>query len=133
MKRVWDAVLHLVRSLVGYVLFYYIIKFFEHVEGISPWIYFLGVFIALEVLNLLVTLILRKVFGFDPLFGFKMPLLVYAFYRMVLEFAFLIFLFAVFGFSPLWVILVGLIYVFGVIRHSIRLNRMMLVGQPGER
>jgi len=78
--------------------------------------------------------LMKGVFEFDPLFMFKMPILVYAFYRMTLELIFLIFLFAMirpttaFG-TLLIVLLVGLMYLFGVLRHWIRQNRMMIEGR----
>lgn len=133
MKPVRDAILHFLRSIAGYVLFYYLLQLYSSISGIALWMYLLSVIILIELANLIITWLMKKMFAFDPLFRFQMPLLVYALYRMVLEMAFLIFLFAIFGFSPWLVLLVGALYFFGVLRHSARLNRMMMEGTPRRR
>jgi len=132
MKQVKDALLHVARSVCGYVLFYALLRLYEDVRGVSFWVYLPAVIIGLELLNLAVGRLLKRLFGFDPLFVYQMPLLVYAMYRMGLELIFLIFLFAVLGFSPWLVVFVGLIYIFGLLRHSIRLHRMMIEGRRPE-
>ena len=132
MKQVKDAILHFLRSVAGYVLFYGIIQAYSWFSGLSPFVYFIGAIILLEVLNWVVGWVLKRAFGFDPLFVYQMPVLVYAFYRMMLEMIFLLFLFTILGFRVWLVLFVGVIYLFGVIRHSIRVNRLMIEGRlPG--
>lgn len=135
MKQVRDALLYLARSVAGYILFYGSWRFYAsgRITGIAPWWYFLLVLIGLELLGLIAGRLMKKLFDYDPLFMFKMPILVYAFYRMVLELVFLIFLFAVFrptvAGAAMIVLIVGLLYLFGVLRHWIRQNRMMIEGR----
>jgi len=89
--------------------------------------------VAIEILNLVATWLMKRILGYDPLFVYRMPLLVYAIYRMILEMLFLIFLFVILGFTPWLVLLVGIFYLFGVFRHSLRLNRILIEGEKGGR
>jgi len=131
MKPVKDALLHLIRSVGGYALFYFLFKIYLDgvVTGISPLVYYLAVIVFIEILNFAATWLMKRILGFDPAFSFKMPILVYALYRMALEFIFMIFLFTILGFHFWIVILVGLFYFFGVLRHYARLNRRMIEGR----
>ena len=135
MKQVRDAFLYLGRSVAGYILFYGLWRFYAsgRITGLALWWYLLLVLIGLELLGLIASRLMKKIFEYDPLFMFKMPILAYAFYRMVLELVFLIFLFAMLrptiAGAALIVLIVGLLYLFGVLRYWIRQNRMMIEGR----
>jgi len=138
MKQVRDALLYIARSVVGYVAFYGLWRLYWSggISGVSPWIYFLLILIALELLGLVVARLMKRLFDYDPLFMFKMPILIYALYRMALEFIFLAFLLAMLRPSMagavVFVLMIGLFYFFGVLRHWIRQNRMMIEGRAPE-
>ncbi|HEQ60501.1 MAG TPA: hypothetical protein ENN74_02720 [Firmicutes bacterium] len=135
MKPIRDAGLYLARSVAGYLLFYALWRFYAsgRITGIAPWWYFLFILVGLELLGLMTGRLMKRVFDYDRLFMFKMPILAYAFYRMVLELVFLIFLLALLrpglGGAAVITLLVGLLYLFGVLRHWIRQNRMMIEGR----
>ena len=135
MKQIRDAFLYFVRSVAGYLVFFGLWQVYAsgRISGVAPWWYLLFVFIGLELLGVMTGRVMKKVFDYDPLFMFKMPILAYALYRMVLELVFLIFLFAMLRPSVagavLMVFAVGLLYLFGVLRHWVRQNRMMIEGR----
>jgi hypothetical protein len=135
MKRIRDAFLYLLRSIAGYVLFYWLLLGQDFAKIEPWWLKLIAIIVLLEVFNLVVIRLMRKLFEFDPLFMVKMPILPFALYRMALEFFFLVFLFTVL--NPLLnmplmlmvVCMVGVSYFLGVVIHWVRYNRMMIEGK----
>jgi hypothetical protein len=134
MKQVKDAILNFFRTIAGYVLFYYLLQGYHYVSGVSPFVYILALLLFMMVLNVLSLLILKKVLNYDPAFMFQMPALPYALYRMAMELVFFIFLCTVFGgFHYLFLVIIGISYTFGVLRHYSRVHRRMIEGRRAER
>lgn len=129
MKHVFDGLLHLLRSLVSYVLFY-LLATGAWGGGFTSLGRLLAAVLAVELLFLISGWLMKKLFGFDPDFMQRMPVLAYAVYRMVLDLVFLIFLFSLLGYHLWLVIAVGIWYLVSVLWHYSRQNRRMIEGHP---